>query len=59
MTTVGKFQDFSVTQILREINLGESRSAETAIIAIFGALNSVDLVNCSIQKEQKSLKLKL
>ena len=44
---------FSVTQILREINFGESRSAETAIFAIFGALNSVDLVNSSFQKVQK------
>ena len=51
--TVWKFQEFSVSQILREINFGESRSVETAIFAIFGALNSVDLVNCSIQKVQK------
>ena len=34
--TVWKFQDFSVIQILREINLGESRSPKTAIFAIFG-----------------------
>ena len=32
-----------------------SRSAETAISAIFGALNSVDLVNSSLQKVQKSV----
>ena len=43
-----KFHDFSVTQILREINFGESRSAETAIFAIFAALNSVYLVNSSL-----------
>ena len=30
-----KLQDFSVTQILREINLGESRSSKTAVFAIF------------------------
>ena len=43
-------EDFSVTQILREINFGETRSSETAIYAIFGALNLVDLVNFSFQK---------
>ena len=37
--TVWKFQDFSVIQILREINLGESRSSETAILTIFRVLN--------------------
>ena len=37
-----KFQDFSITQILREINC-----------AIFGALNFVNLVNFSLQKVQK------
>ena len=46
-------QDFSVTQILREINFGESRSSK---IAIFGALNFVDLVNISLQKVQKVMK---
>ena len=38
--TVWKFHDFTVTQILREINFAESRSAKTAIFTIFGALNS-------------------
>ena len=56
--TVWKFHDFSINQILREINFGESRSAETAIFVIFGALNSVDLVNSSLQKVQKSRTLK-
>ena len=37
--TVWKIQDFPVTQILREINFGDSRSAKTAVFAIFGALN--------------------
>ena len=37
-----KFQDFSVIQILREINFGESRSPKTAVFVIFGALNFVD-----------------
>ena len=36
---------FSVIQILREINFEESRSSKTAVLAIFGALNSVNLVN--------------
>ena len=35
-TTVWKFQDFSVIQILREINFGESRSSKTAVFAILG-----------------------
>ena len=34
--TVWKIQDFSITQILREINFGEIRSAKTAVFAIFG-----------------------
>ena len=42
-----KFQDFSVIQILREINFGESRSSK---IAIFGALDFVNLVNFSLLK---------
>ena len=33
--TVWKFQDFSITQILREINLWDSRSFEKANLAIF------------------------
>ena len=28
---VWNFQDFSVTEILREINIGESRSSKTAV----------------------------
>ena len=48
--TVWKFQDFSITQILREINFAESRSPKSAIFAILGPLNFVDLVNFSLQK---------
>ena len=33
---VWQFKDFSVTQIFREINFGESRSAKTAVFAILG-----------------------
>ena len=47
-----KFQDFSVIQILREINFRESRSAKSAVYAISGALNFVDLVYSSLQKVQ-------
>ena len=49
-------QDFSVTQILREINFGESRSSKIAIFAIFGAF---DLVHFSFQKVQKFIKIKI
>ena len=51
-----KYQDFSVIQILREINLGESRCSETAVFAILGARNFVDLVNFAFQKGQKFTK---
>ena len=51
-----KFHDFYITQILREINFGESRSSKTAIFAIQGALNFVDLVNFTFQKVQKLIK---
>ena len=38
-STVWKFQDFSVIQILREISFGKCRRAKTAVFAIFGAKN--------------------
>ena len=41
--TVWKFQDFSVTQILREINLGAFRCCKTALFAILGALSYVKM----------------
>ena len=34
-----KFQDFSITQILREINFGDSRGAKSAISINFEGLN--------------------
>ena len=43
--TVWKFQDFSVAQILREINCGKSRTSTTAAFVIFGALNYVNLIS--------------
>ena len=53
-----KFLNFSVTQILREFIFGESRSSKTASFAILGALKFVDLVNFSLQKVQKFIKIK-
>ena len=57
--TVWIFQDFSVTQILREINFGEFRSSKTAIFAIKGALNFVYLVDISLQKWKQIIKCKI
>ena len=37
--TVWKFHDFPITQISREINLGDFRSAESAILTHLEALN--------------------
>ena len=34
-----KFQDFSIAQILREINFGDSRNAKSAILPHLEALN--------------------
>ena len=53
------FQDFSVIQILRETNFGESRSSNIAIFNIFEALNFVDLVHFRHQKVQKFIKIKI
>ena len=52
------FQDFSVTQILREINFGVSRSSKTAVFAILEALNSVELVYFSLQEVYKFIRIK-
>ena len=48
-TTVWKLQDFRITQILREINFVDSRSAKTAVFAILGAVNFVNLVIFSLK----------
>ena len=37
--TVWKFHEFSITQILREINIGDSTSAKSAILTHLEALN--------------------
>ena len=54
-----KFQDFSVTQILREINFGQSRSSKTAIFAFFEGPNFVKLVNFSLQKVHYFIKSRI
>ena len=56
---VWKFQGFSVIHILREINLGGSRSSKIAVFANLGALDFAHLVNISLQKVQKGIKIKL
>ena len=50
--TMCKFHDFSVTQILREINFGEFRSSKTDGFVILKAPNFVELVNFGLQKVQ-------
>ena len=42
-STLWKFQDFSVAQILREIKFVEFRSSKTAIFALFGALKDAKI----------------
>ena len=41
--TVLKFQDFSVTQILREINVGNSRRSKTAVFVGWPNVPKVEL----------------
>ena len=52
--TLWKFQDLSITQILREINFEESRSSKIDLFAILGALKIL-LIWC-LQKVQKLIK---
>ena len=56
---VKKFEDFSVIQILREFNFGKCRISETAVFAIFGALNFVTLVVFILQEVQNFIKTKI
>ena len=51
-TTVWKFQNFAITQILREINFGDYGSTKTAVLIHLKALKFANLVNCSHQKVQ-------
>ena len=54
-----KIQDFFVIQILSEINFEESRSYKPAIFTILGALISANMVNFTLQKEQKFQNIKI
>ena len=57
--TVWKFQNFCITQILREINFVDSRSVKTAFFAILRAANFVHLVNFNLRKVHKFTKIKI
>ena len=57
--TVWKCHDFFITQILLEISFEGSRPAKNAVFTILGALNFVDLMNFSLQKVLKCLKVKI
>ena len=57
--TVQKFQDFTVIQILCEINFGESRTSKTAVFSNSRTLNFDDLIKISLQKVQKYMKFKI
>ena len=56
--TEWKIQNFSIIQILREINFKDSRGAKIAVFATLRAVNFVPLVNVGLQKVQNSLKSK-
>ena len=58
LLTLWKFQDISITQILREINFEDSRSAKSNIFAILGALTFVNVVDFSLQNVQIFRRLK-
>ena len=43
LNILGKFHDFSITQILRENNFGDSWSAKSAILTLLEALKALNL----------------
>ena len=49
-----KSLDFSIIQILREINFGEFKGSIIVVFAIIGALNYVDFALQKVQKFTKS-----
>ena len=59
VSTVCNTHNFSVTQILREINFGGLRSYKSANFAISGALNFAHLANFSLEKVQTLITIKL
>ena len=54
-----KFREFSIIQILSEINFGECRSSKNAIFAILGALNFVSFVKFGSSKIDNIQSLKM
>ena len=48
-----EFQDYCITEILREINFVDSRSAKTTVFAILGGVKFVNLGNFGLQIVQK------
>ena len=57
--TVWKFQDFSVIQILREIDFGECKSSKSNVFRNLLALNFGNLVSFSLLKVQRFIKIKI
>ena len=58
MSTEWKFQEFSATQILREIIFGHFQAQKTAILTILAALNYEflgiwDIFKCEIPTKSK------
>ena len=51
--------ELSVTQILREIDFGESRISKIGVSAIWGTQNFVKVVDLSLQKVKKIMKIKI
>ena len=58
-STIWKFQDFSITQILREINLENLGVIKLLFFATLGALNLGNLVSFRLQKVQKFIEIKI
>ena len=57
--TMWKFQDFSASQILREINFGPIEDPKTAILTIWAALNYKILDIFDIFKFEIFIKIKI
>ena len=57
--TVYVHRDFKIFLLLRFYVKSTRKSSKTAVLVILGALNIVDLVNISIQKVQKFIKIKI
>ena len=51
-----KVHDFSVTQILREVNFGKFKSCKSAVCTTLGALKMVNLVDFRLQRVPKFIK---